>query len=201
MSGRWPSLKIDGSGFADAAFYLDSAGTGFAANSLAYTTNSSGLFVPVQVDAAVDVGRFASLDLARPNTLGNNTTIYAPRIAYLDKGATNGAVKLASTIAGAASFTKTVVDTAIDPSSLGEAIALTIGQRSGSPRLAYRSGASGFLKFASSVSLTSNFQFLTPPATGGASVSMARTPLGGFRISYQGSSVGSPDLEVQVIGQ
>jgi hypothetical protein len=80
---------------------------------------------------------------------------------------------------------------------------LVIDPPSGSPRIAYRfgSGASALLKFASSASLTSNFQFLTPTATGGGSVSMALTPLGGFRISYQGSSAGSPSLEVQVIGQ
>jgi hypothetical protein len=198
MSGRWPSLKIDGSGFADAAFYVDSAGTGFAATSLAYTTNSSGSFVAVQVDSGGDVGRFASLDLAKPNTLGNNTSNFAPRIAYLDKGATNGAVKLASIIDGAASFSNTVVDTGIDPSSAGESIALVIDPASGSPRIAYR--ATGNLKFASSASLTSNFQFLTPTATGGAGISMALTPLGGFRISYQGNS-GNPQLEVQAIGQ
>ena len=205
MSGRWPSLKIDGSGFAHAAFYVDATSTGipsFAANSLVYTTNSSGSFTAVQadVDGVGDVGRFASLDLAKPFTLGNPFSSYAPRIAYLDKGAASGAVKLAAKNI-ATGFTSTTVDTAIDPSSLGESIALVIDPSSGDPTIAYRAGSSGFLKLASSISLTSGFQFLAPLATGGASISMAETPAGGFRISYQGSSSGSPQLEVQAIGQ
>ena len=49
-------------------------------------------------------------------------------------------------------------------------------------------------------SVSSRNPFLTPTATGGTGISMALTPLGGMRISYQGNG-GNPQLEVQAIGQ
>jgi hypothetical protein len=144
---------------------------------------------------SADVGRFASLDLAAPNTLGNANATYAPRIAYLDKVAANGNLKLANK-SGSGVWSSAVVDTAIDPTAVGTAISLALDPANGNPRIAYR--RANTLTVASSTSLTGSFLF-TSLGTSGVSASLALSPTGGVRASHQGT-VGTPILEIWEIG-
>jgi hypothetical protein len=204
MSGRWSSLKFDNNNNPAAVFFADQqpgnnhsliwvrCGTA----PCTVTGGWVGQFIEIS-NSTSDIGRFARLDMARPNTLGNAGGFSAPRVAYFDL--TNNRLKLASGTSNSAfpTWTLAVVDTAIDPGAAGTAVSLALDPTTGNPQIAYRKANT--LTFANATSLSGPFQFfsLTPR---GIAASMAATP-GGVRISHQGLNAGAPVLETWSLGQ